>query len=203
LEPLSLSPGRFFRLACGFYLLLALAGGLWIGLREGPIPVGLFIDARTWPADLALGIGGGGLLLLLWAGARRTSRLARELEERLAAVVGPLAGAEVFALALISGLTEELFFRGAILRAWGSLPATLLFALLHTGPGRVYRTWTLFAVLAGAGFSALVLWRGNLLPAIAAHALVNAVNLRLLVKRFRDRLPPSMSDDPGASPDGP
>jgi membrane protease YdiL (CAAX protease family) len=63
----------------------------------------------------------------------------------------------------------------------------VLFALLHTGPGRHFRLWTVFAVLAGALFGGLMLWRGNLLAPVVGHVLVNGVNLRRLAS---GRLPP-------------
>jgi uncharacterized protein len=61
--------------------------------------------------------------------------------------------------------------------AVGWLAASLLFALLHSGPGRELRLWTLFALCAGLLFGALMLWRGNLLAPVLAHFVVNAVNL--------------------------
>lgn len=79
---------------------------------------------------------------------------------------------------MLSGFAEELFFRGAVQGSWGFVWATLLFALMHTGPDRAFRLWTLFALLAGALFGGLMLWRGNLLAPVTAHFVVNAVNLR-------------------------
>lgn len=80
-------------------------------------------------------------------------------------------------MALLSGFAEELLFRGAIQGSLGIWVATILFALLHSGPGGSFRLWPVFALVAGALFGALVLWRGNLLAAIVAHAVVNAINL--------------------------
>jgi len=88
---------------------------------------------------------------------------------------------EIVALALLSGFAEELFFRGAVQGAWGWFPATVLFTLLHTGPGSTYKAWTAFAGVAGLALAGLMLWRGNLLAPILAHVVVNAVNLNQLV----------------------
>lgn len=184
-------PGRLYRLGWIIYLVMAVLGVLWIGIREsGPIPLGLFLDLREWWLDALLGLGAGGLLLGLWWGAEGVSPLARKLQEQLSAILGPLTGSEAFALALLSGFAEELFFRGAIQGQWGWLPATVLFSLLHTGPGKHFRLWTVFAALAGALFGGLMLWRGNLLAPVLAHVLVNGVNLRRLA-RDNGRLPPS------------
>jgi membrane protease YdiL (CAAX protease family) len=175
----TLPPGRFYRLAWVFYLILALAGLLWIGLAgAGPIPLALFADLRGWPLDLGLGVASGLLLVGIWRLARRFLLAARELNDQLARLLGGLSRADAVGLALLSGFAEELFFRGAVQGAWGWIVATVLFSLLHTtGAGRSSRVWTLFALVAGLLFAGLVLWRGNLLPAIVGHALVNAVNL--------------------------
>jgi uncharacterized protein len=194
LEPQStirLEPGRLYRFAWGFYLVIALGGALWIGLRLGVISLSLFVDRREWWLDLGLGLGAGAGLLAFWWGAERAFPLARELGERLGALLGPVSTVEAIALALLSGFAEELFFRGAVQGAWGWIAATVLFALLHSGPGPVFRFWTLFAVIAGALFGGMMVWRGNLLGPIVGHTLVNAVNLSRLASRSRDsvRLP--------------
>lgn len=194
MEPQSsirLEPGRLYRFAWGFYLMIALAGALWIGLRQGVIPSSLFFDPGEWWIDLGLGTGAGAGLLAFWWGAERAFPLARELGDRLAALLGPVSTAEAVALALLSGFAEELFFRGAVQGAWGWVAATLLFALLHSGPGPAFRFWTFFAVIAGAIFGGLMVWRGNLLGPMVGHFLVNAVNLSRLASRGRDsaRLP--------------
>jgi membrane protease YdiL (CAAX protease family) len=164
-------------------MVLAVGGAVWIGFREGEIPLRLFLDVREWWLDLLLGVGAGLLLLGLWKGAERGSSLARDLEEQLGEALGPLGWQEVIALAVLSGFAEELFFRGAVQEAFGWLPATVLFALLHTGPGRAFRLWTLFALLAGLLFGGLMELRGNLLGPVVAHVLVNAINLWRLASR--------------------
>jgi membrane protease YdiL (CAAX protease family) len=105
------------------------------------------------------------------------------VERHIAGLLGDVAGDEIFALAVISGIAEEIFFRGAVQGSWGWLVATALFALLHTGPSRAFRLWTLFALVAGVLFAVLTLATGNLLAAIVAHAGVNGVNLRSVAKR--------------------
>ena len=181
-----MEPGRLYRFAWGLYLFLALAGAIWIGFQKGVIPLSLFLDTRRWWLDLGLGFGAGLLLLGLWASAERIFPLARDLEARLAQALGPLSGSEAFALALLSGFAEELFFRGAVQGTLGLVAATLLFGLLHSGPGKELRLWTLFALLAGGILGLLMQWRGNLLGPVAGHFLVNAVNLRRLASRAGD-----------------
>ena len=182
-HPPSLPPGQLYRLAWGFYLLLAVGAVVWIGWREKVIPLELFVDPALWWIDLAAGAGAGLLLVALWRLAVRGLPLARKLEGRLGALLGTLTRSEVIALAVLSGVAEELFFRGAVQGSWGFAWATVLFALMHTGPSPAFRLWTLFALIAGALFGGLMLWRGNLLAPVTAHFVVNAVNLRRVAAR--------------------
>ena len=126
---------------------------------------------------LAAGAAGGGLLLGVWLAMRRHLAQARRLERRIVELLGPLDTSEAVALAVISGFAEELFFRGAMQGAWGWPIATVVFTLLHTGPGPAFRAWTLFAAVAGLVLAGLAEWSGSLLAPAAAHILVNAVNL--------------------------
>lgn len=177
-----LPPGALLRWGSWFYLALAIGAIVWLGVRGGAIELSVFLDSDSWHADLAAGIGAGFALAGLWILGRVTLPSARRLERDIARMVGPLTLAEAVILAALSGFSEELFFRGAVQSEWGIVPATLVFALLHLGPGRQYRLWTLFALVAGTGLGALVLWRGNLLAAIVAHVTVNVVGLSRLRK---------------------
>lgn len=182
--------GHLYRLAWGLYLVLAVAGGVWVGIREGSISRSLFYDSNAWGGHVLGGVVAGAGLLLAWELGRRMIPLARELETHLGRVLGNIDPQEALALAILSGFAEELFFRGAVQGAFtshGWLWAAILFALLHTGPGRVYRLWSLFAFVAGVVFGLLTVWSGNLLAAVAAHTLVNAVNLRRVAEEGRKR----------------
>ena len=179
----TLPPGHLYRLAWVLYLAMALAGAFWLGWREGGLGLHLLLDPQSWGWDLAAGAAGGVALLGLWHGARIFLPQARRLEGELARVLSSIDRHEALALALISGFSEEVFFRGAVQGAFAShgwLWAALLFALLHTGPGPAFRLWTLFAFVAGLVFGGLTVWTGNLLAAVVAHVLVNGVNLRRL-----------------------
>jgi membrane protease YdiL (CAAX protease family) len=179
-----LAHGRFYRLAWGLYLGMALAGAVWVGLRERIIPLGLFLDTREWWLDLLLGLGAAALLLGVWTVAQRALPLARDLEAQISDLLGPLTRSEAIGLAVLSGFAEELFFRGAVQGAidgiGGWLVASVVFGLVHTGPGRVFRLWTVFALTAGFLLGGLMFWRGNLLGPVVAHFVVNAVNLSRL-----------------------
>lgn len=174
---------QFYRLAWVFYLVLAIAGLVWTGAQRGRLGIDLFVDPGSWWIDLGAGVALGGALLGLWWALRRGVAAARGLEEELARLLAPLAVAEAIALAVISAIAEELFFRGALQGAIGFLPAAVLFGLLHTGPGKGFRVWMLFALAGGLALGALVAVRGPLGGAIVAHLLVNGVNLVRLARR--------------------
>ncbi len=169
-----------YRLAWSFYLLLAIAGVIWIGSSQGSIPLALFIDTAGWWIDLGLGLAAGLMLVALWETARRLVPAMRELETALAEQVGSLDSSEALALALISGFAEELFFRGAMQTSWGWGWAVVIFTLMHSGSGRAFRWWTLFAFVAALAFGGLTFYRGSILAAVVAHTTVNAINLRRL-----------------------
>jgi hypothetical protein len=183
--PSSLPPRVLFRFGAGFYLLVAIGGLVWIGARHGKIPLRLFVDPERWPLDLGLGVVLGLLLLAAWQGLRRRLAVARELEGHLASLVGSLSRSEAAGLSLLSGLAEELLFRGAIQPAWGFWPATLLFALLHTGRERALWLWTASAFVAGAVLGLAFAWTANLTAPVAAHTVVNAVQLSRLAGKHR------------------
>jgi membrane protease YdiL (CAAX protease family) len=158
-----------------------MGGLLWIGFQRGGIPAALFAPrGPDWWIDPLAGLGAAAVLLFTWWVARWIP-LARELEATLRERLGPLTLGEAYGLALLSGVAEEVFFRGALQPAWGFLPATIVFAVLHSGRGRAMALWTSSALAAGAVLGALMLWRGTLFAPILCHALVNAVQLRRLL----------------------
>lgn len=174
---------QFYRVAWVFYLVLAIVGLVWTGAQRGRLGIDLFLDPGSWWIDLGGGGALGGALLGFWWALRRWVAAARGLEAELARLVAPLAVAEAISLAVISAVAEELFFRGALQGAIGFLPAAVLFALLHAGPGKGFRVWTLFALAGGLALGAFVALRGALGGAIVAHLVVNGVNLVRLARR--------------------
>ena len=155
---------------------MALAGIVWIGLRDREIPLELFLGEDWW-LDLLVGVGAGVALHAGWLGLEFVSETARQLGAELEARLGTILKSEVLALALLSGFAEEFLFRGAVQGSWGFWVATLLFAILHTGPGATLRLWGLFALCAGASFGGLMLWRESLMAPTTAHVVVNALGL--------------------------
>jgi membrane protease YdiL (CAAX protease family) len=174
---------RIYSLAWSFYLLLAATAVVWIGMRrDATIDGALVFDPKRWWIDVGLGAAAGGALIALWEIVARFLPSARRFEDLLRGVLGTIDTSQAVGLALLSGFAEELFFRGAVQDAWGFWIASALFAALHTGRERGLWVWTAFALIAGLLFGGLVLFAGNLLPAIVAHVVVNAINLRRLAR---------------------
>lgn len=82
-------------------------------------------------------------------------------------------------MAILPGLCEELFFRGALMNLFRTRPmsvhlsvwaAAIIFSAMHLQPiGFVPR------MLLGAGFGYLTVWTGSLWTAIVCHTLNNAI----------------------------
>lgn len=179
-------PGQVYRLAWVLYLLLAVGGAIWVGVRRGTIPLDLFVDTDAWLLDLGLGVVSGLGLLGLWEAARHVLPLAQKLEDSIAQVLSSVDVSEAVALAILSGFAEELFFRGAVQGAFASYGwfwAAILFAVLHTGSGKAFRIWTVFAFVAGVVLGLLMEWRGNLLAPVVAHMVVNGVSLTRIARK--------------------
>ena len=93
-----------------FYLLLAVGAVLWIGWRQGAIPLDVFVDYESWWLDLAAGVTAALLLLGVWELARRNFAQARRLEVQLSEHLGPLQPGEAVALALLSNFFHRIFY---------------------------------------------------------------------------------------------
>src|SRR5688572_4852498 len=72
---------------------------------------------------------------------------ARGLHRDFRGLLGNLNARDIFVLAASSSIGEELLFRGALLPWIGLLPSTVVFALLHVGPGTRFLPWTASAFL--------------------------------------------------------
>ena len=187
-----------------FYGVLSAIAWAWRGgVYEEPV----FFASRAaasrgvdWFPDLGLGIGAGMALLGLSALATARTGWGERLADRMAEVIAGVPFSHAIALALLSGFGEELFFRGALQPRVGWFVASLLFGMMHVGPGRDFLPWTVFAIAGGGVFGGLFLATGNLAAPIAAHVLVNAVNLPILARRGRARRPVASIRPVGSSP---
>ncbi|MBK9071169.1 MAG: CPBP family intramembrane metalloprotease [Myxococcales bacterium] len=121
-------------------------------------------------------------LVLVAASQFATARWQRlqGLRDGFRDVLGPLRHRDIVMLAVSSSLAEEILFRGALLPWLGLGWQAALFGLLHIGPDRRFWIWTVMATAMGLVLGALTLWVGDIGAAIAAHFVVNYLNLRFI-----------------------
>jgi membrane protease YdiL (CAAX protease family) len=122
---------------------------------------------------------GGGVVLLSRLAVHRFD-WARRLHTDFRGILGHLTGREIIILALASSVGEELLFRGALQPWIGLWPQAVVFALLHIGPGARFLPWTASALVVGVLFGYLVEWTGDLGGPIAAHFIINLLNLQFI-----------------------
>jgi len=127
-------------------------------------------------AGIVVGLAFVGLTRL----AARRFQWARDLHRSFRDLLGPLAPGEIIILAAASSIGEELLFRGALLPWLGLWVQAGIFALLHVGPGKRFLPWTASAFAIGVGFGVLARATGSLGGPIAAHFVINFVNLRYI-----------------------
>jgi len=165
----------------GLYGSMALVA-LVIAAGRGDPDLYRFGAQPHWPllagplAGIAVGLGIVGLTRF----ATRHYQWARDLHISFHDLLGPLTRREIVILALASSIGEELLFRGALLPWLGLWWQAMVFALLHVGPGRRFLPWTASALVLGIGFGWLTMWTANLGAPIAAHFVINFLNLRFI-----------------------
>ena len=135
------------------------------------------------PPAVALGVAFGLIAVVISQQLDRRVEGIRKLGERFAAILGGASTREAIQLAAFSSIGEELLFRGCMQEEWGIWPATIVFALVHTGPQRIYLWWTASAFIFGAGLALLYEHQGGLLAPILMHFTINAINIRILGQR--------------------
>lgn len=172
---------RFTRQAALFYGVLIFAALLWNSLRGRE----LLLLGDSVLASLILGIltaaGTVSLGLLIYRTLPLMQRLADELAPTL---VDSAARTDLVLISLLSGVGEEVFFRGAVQPQFGLITASAVFGLVHIGPDRRYLVWTVWAIFAGFLFGFLYEITGGVLAPAIAHSLHNAATF-LLWKRSR------------------
>ncbi len=193
-EPEAEAPGQghgpqaFVRSAVIFYGVMGCVALIWrMAVSSETILYPSAADgSASWGLFSALGMGA--LVGLGAAGFSEVLTRTTSLGEGLADLLGEgLAGirlADAVLLALASGVGEEMLFRGALQPSVGIVWASLIFGACHFLPRRELMLWSLYAVLMGFVFGWLYEWTGQLIAPIAAHSLVNGINLPRLAHRF-------------------
>lgn len=179
---------RLVRLAAGFYGIATLFAIGYAGF-SGTIGTLFGDEAPSAGATLAAVIMGLGIVGLSRLGARVVPRIARAADA-LGELLGPLSIGGALVLALMSGVAEELLFRGALWPHLGLWGTTFLFGLVHFVPKRALIGYPLFALAGGFLLGLLRRGGGSVLPPMLAHVIVNAMNLAWIGRR-RSAAPPA------------
>ena len=165
-----------------------------LGLRPLSLPRVLGIGCLGWIGGLAILVVVGLLLQRLRAESNQLEQFA------VLRQTSPAEFALAFlAIAVITPIVEELFFRGylfGLYRRRHSLPvayvaAGLLFAILHANPAMSSPLQNLAVVAQAFALGCLLAflyqWTGSLLPGMVAHGLNNGMVVTLM--RYSDLVP--------------
>lgn len=158
--------------------------GLLLAAGRGDPNVFVFGDAPRWVMGIGPLVGGAVGLLVVWLSRIATKRWqwARDLHGSFKDLLGPLTARDIVILALASSVGEEVLFRGALMPWLGIWIQAAVFAMLHVGPGKRFLPWTGMALVMGVGFGELAVQTGTLAAPIAAHFVINFLNLRHIVR---------------------
>lgn len=168
-----------------FYGFLGAAGAIWIRFSGVPVKLHALFSADNRPLTYALGIGGGlAVAALSWLAVKVSAR-ARMLEQEFGNLLSHHSVLEIAVLALLSGIAEEIFFRGAVQQWIGPLFGAIVFALAHPPFTRRLILWPVFALFVGLMFAYQFEWTGNLIAPVLSHTIINFVNLLRICARYR------------------
>jgi hypothetical protein len=168
-----------------FYGFIGAAGLLWISQMGRPTLAELFtIEDRTLTYGLGVGVGlliaGASTLIVKWLSP------ARILEQEFGWLLGNQNVWEIGLLAILSGVAEEIVFRGALRAALGPIVALVVFAAAHPPFNSRLTLWPLFALAVGILLELEFVWTGECLVApIITHVVVNFINLLRISVKFR------------------
>jgi len=175
------------RLATLFYFAVAGAAFVWAWIFDLP----LLGDERPTLQGLGLGVLTGGAVVLVCHLAWQVSEHVREASAFMGRLFGPVTLPQAVWLAAVSGLAEELCFRGALWPQLGLVGTSVFFALCHVVPVRALAGYPIFAFFAGLLLGHLRLRTGSVWPPVLAHTTINALNIAWLGAIERRRLRPA------------
>lgn len=173
-------PPSMVRTAALFYAAMTVGAFVWAGLA-GRLPfwVGEPPNLESLVRWGAAGVLFGLCVVIISHLVMRFG-FAQRMAHTFAAVLGPLSWGQAFLLALLSGIAEELLFRGAMQPTLGLGLTCLVFMLVHWPMTPALIPWTISAGLLGLGLGWGFEASGHVLGPVMAHFTINFVNLKLL-----------------------
>ena len=184
-RPAGFRQSRIIRLESTLAVSLVFGAFVWSWIRG----LGLLHHLHASLGDLVIGIASASALCLslpfftsAWASRVLLLREMKGVWDSLLTPFGKsLTLAEISALAALSGISEEIFFRGAVQGEVGILAAALLFGLLHP----LNLSYVIWAAAVGVAFGVMVQLTGSLLPSIICHSGYNLAALLYLRYWYR------------------
>lgn len=173
-----MSRTAFLRLEWLLSIGLTVLSVVWAWARDLPLAASLAPSV----VGMVTGVAAGAALWTTIPLLLRSPSMRRVWTEVLLPFSRTLATRDIVVIALLSGLTEELFFRGVLLPETGIVLSSVGFGALHALCGAYF----LWATFVGALFGALTLGSGSLVPAIVAHATYNFGALLVLRRAGAD-----------------
>lgn len=183
---------------------LIFISGVWLFLRninsilnQGPFFLSELNPFKGWQVNLEsllYAIGAGLILIifsLLIAFTYEPFKKSLEFIDNL--ILNKIKPADILPIAILSGLGEELFFRGILQEEIGILWTSVCFALLHF-PGKSFWVYSLWALFASFFLGNIYDYCHNLFIVIVAHILNNLIAL-LLWQRFKYKIIKVKSDE--------
>ncbi|MGH7821534.1 MAG: lysostaphin resistance A-like protein [Candidatus Binatia bacterium] len=176
----SFTRSRIVRLEVTLAVTLLTSAFVWSSVRG----LGLWSHLRITTMDLATGLGAALILCLslpfltsTWASRVLVLREMKGVWDDVLTPFGKsLELREIVILAALSGLSEEIFFRGVLQAEIGIVAASLLFGLLHP----LNLSYVIWAASVGFGFGLIYRMTGSLVPSILCHAAYNFAALLYL-----------------------
>jgi membrane protease YdiL (CAAX protease family) len=171
--------------AAAYGIMAAVAAAAALFLRDSSP----FLHPAPWLAlprltshvySAAIGMAFGALVAIATRMMVPRFAWARNLHLELRPLARGVPFVGIVALAVSSSLGEELLFRG-LLQPWlGLFGQALVFGVVHQIPGPSRWVWVAWATLVGLAFGAMFALTGSLAGPLAAHAVINTLNLSFL-----------------------
>lgn len=168
------------------YALLGVVGGGLAYAFAGGRPLmhpGPWLELHPLPAaslSVALGVALAFAVVVWTRFAVARFGWAQQLHRELQPVARRFDASEIWMLAVLSSVGEELFFRSFLVPTIGLGLSTLLFGVLHQVKGPSRWVWATWAASVGLALGGIFVATGSVLGPIVAHALINGTNLGFL-----------------------
>jgi len=176
----------FISISSAFYLILGTTGGMIAHYNHSSLLPALNIQLmqNNWMNPIAIVALTTGILLISSYLLEGWSHSYLKAKASIAAYFGPLNVLSLVYLAVISSVSEELFFRAGLLPYTGIFWGGLVFGLVHLGPNGRISAWTLWAGVAGVLLGWVYQTTNSLWPVWSIHFLVNLVGMISLRRSY-------------------